>query len=67
MARTENVHPISIGEEMRDCPLCGYTDGFHNVFRPSSRQGMLDWLFVCPGCSECFDAGLKTPAPDTDG
>ena len=53
------VTKAEIGAEFRNCPACDYSDGFHNMFRPSDEDGVLDWYFICPSCSMAFDVGLK--------
>jgi hypothetical protein len=44
--------------EFRECPDCGYEDGFHSVFRPTGEADEMEWLLVCPGCSSTYDIGL---------
>jgi len=29
----EEIHRITIADEFKTCPLCGYKDGFHSAFR----------------------------------
>lgn len=56
------VSRISMKDEFKLCPSCGYEDGFHSMFK---RDGeLLKWLFVCPACHEIFDIGLTAPEPD---
>ncbi|MHC4644765.1 MAG: hypothetical protein ACYTBJ_04635 [Planctomycetota bacterium] len=52
------VIPVRMGDQFRDCPECGYTDGFHNMFRKTNDGGILKWRLICPQCSSIFDIGL---------
>jgi len=57
MAEQEReIDNIELGEQLRDCPACGYTDGFHNMFR--RQKDTIKWYLICPQCSSIFDAGL---------
>jgi hypothetical protein len=47
-----------MGRRFRNCPSCGYTDGFHNMFEKTDRSGSLKWYFICPQRSGIFDIGL---------
>lgn len=49
---------MRMAEEFRDCPVCGYADGFHNMFRKTDDKGSLKWYLICPQCSSIFDIGL---------
>jgi uncharacterized Zn finger protein len=57
----KEVREAEIGEEFRVCPECGYERGFHNMFRPSGNEGVLNWYFICPNCGTRFDVGLTVP------
>ena len=59
MGSEGEVRKAEIGQEFRACPECDYENGFHNMFRPTDREGVLDWLFICPSCGTRFDVGLK--------
>jgi transcription elongation factor Elf1 len=59
MARKQRkVITVEMGRQFRDCPACGYTDGFHNMFEKTEKPGLLKWYFICPQCSSTFDIGL---------
>jgi uncharacterized protein (UPF0212 family) len=49
---------VDMGRQFRECPACGYTDGFHNMFEKADKPGLLKWYFICPQCSSIFDIGL---------
>ena len=51
------IQKVDVDGEFRDCPACGYTDGFHNMFKKAG-DGELKWYFICPRCSSIFDIGL---------
>jgi len=50
------VKKITMEEEFRICPECGYKDGFHSMFR--REAGITKWFFICPSCHTVFDIGL---------
>ncbi|HUW20884.1 MAG TPA: hypothetical protein VMW16_16410 [Sedimentisphaerales bacterium] len=52
------IKKVRMAEEFRDCPVCGYADGFHNMFRKTDDKGSLKWYLICPQCSSIFDIGL---------
>ncbi|MFQ5354620.1 MAG: hypothetical protein ACE5DR_06700 [Thermodesulfobacteriota bacterium] len=54
------INKVDAGDEFKVCPLCGYRDGFHSMFRKDGEK--LRWLFICPSCHEVFDTGLDAPA-----
>jgi hypothetical protein len=49
---------VEIADEFRDCPVCGYTDGFHSMFRKATNGSRLERYLICPQCSSIFDIGL---------
>ena len=50
------VKRIEIAGEFKVCPVCGYKDGFHSMFR---REGeSTKWMFICPSCHSVFDPGF---------
>ena len=51
------IETVEMGQVFRDCPQCGYTDGFHNMFEKDDN-GKVRWYFICPQCSSIFDIGL---------
>ena len=53
---TEEIHAYTFDNEIRVCPLCGYTDGFHNMFKRDGAK--VRWLFICSSCHEIFDFGF---------
>ena len=48
---------ITMKDEFKICPACGYKDGFHSMFK--REDGILKWLFICPNCHQVFDIGQK--------
>lgn len=54
---TYTVHHIQLEEEFKNCPLCGYRDGFHSMLQKKGET--IHWLFICPACHEVFDVGQK--------
>jgi len=51
-----DVKNAAFDEEFKICPECGYTDGFHSMFR--KEAGTTKWLFICPSCHNVFDIGF---------
>lgn len=51
---------ITMENEFKICPSCGYKDGFHSMFK--KEENVTKWLFICPSCHDVFDIGhtLKT-------
>jgi len=49
------VHNVTIEDEFKVCPSCGYKDGFHSMLK--KEQDRLRWLFICPSCHDVFDVG----------
>ena len=46
---------VSIENEFKVCPSCGYKSGFHSMFR---REGeVTKYLYICPSCHNVFDIG----------
>ena len=52
----QEVHKIEMQSEFRVCPVCGYEDGFHAMFK--KQEGRIRWLLICPSCHKLFDIGL---------
>ncbi len=51
---------ITMENEFKICPSCGYKDGFHSMLK--KEENVTKWLFICPSCHDVFDIGhtLKT-------
>ena len=46
---------VSIENEFKVCPSCGYKSGFHSMFR---REGEVTKnLYICPSCHNVYDIG----------
>ena len=55
------IEDLSIGEQLRVCPGCGYLRGFHlSLGQTSSRKGY-KIIVVCPNCGARYDIGLQIP------
>lgn len=52
----EKVHKNEFVDEIRVCPMCGYKDGFHNMFKREGNR--VRWLLICSSCHKIFDFGL---------
>lgn len=50
-----NINLVDFHGEFKDCPLCGYRDGFHTMLL--QENDIKKWLFICPSCHEIFDIG----------
>ena len=53
------VKSIKMKDEFKDCPECGYKDGFHSMFKKDGST--TKWLFICPSCHSVFDIGFTVP------
>jgi transcription elongation factor Elf1 len=53
----DQVKKFSLKSEFRDCPTCGYKDGFHSMFKKEGK--IVRWLLICPACHDAFDIGLN--------
>ena len=51
------VKKITMKDEFKVCPSCGYKDGFHSMFK--QEEDGLAWLFICPACHDVFDIGYR--------
>ena len=51
------VKKVKMDTEFKDCPSCGYKDGFHSMFK--RQDDTIQWLFNCPSCSDVFDIGFS--------
>lgn len=49
------VQQVTVEDEFKVCPSCGYKDGFHSMLK--KEQDRFEWLFICPSCHEVFDVG----------
>ena len=49
------IMKVTLGDEFKICPACGYEDGFHSMFK--REKGILRWVFICPACHQVFDIG----------
>ena len=49
------IEQITIEEEFKICPACGYKDGFHSMLKKEHER--FKWLFICPSCHRVFDVG----------
>ena len=53
------VKKIEFDSEFRICPVCGYEDGFHSMFKVDGEN--VKWNFICPQCHTIFDIGFTVP------
>ncbi len=58
------VTVVTVEDEFRICPACGYEDGFHSMFKRDN--GGVKWLFICPACHNIFDIGQRLKEPFGD-
>ena len=49
------IEQVTVEDEFKICPVCGYADGFHSMLK--NEQDRLLWLFICPSCHGVFDIG----------
>ncbi len=48
-----DVQHISVNDEFKVCPGCGYEDGFHSMLK--KEEDRFKWLFICPACHAVYD------------
>jgi hypothetical protein len=51
------IQRVEMANEFKVCPVCGYKDGFHSMFK--KEDAITKWLFICPSCHEVFDIGFN--------
>jgi Zn finger protein HypA/HybF involved in hydrogenase expression len=51
----KTIYKVTVEQEFRICPECGYTDGFHTMLKKEAQA--VKWLFICPACHKIFDIG----------
>ncbi|MFW6162192.1 MAG: hypothetical protein ACODAJ_05440 [Planctomycetota bacterium] len=58
---------VGVPDQLRECPDCGYQNGFHLALKrlePSSGEHTLAVQLICPSCSSLFDIGLRMTLSD---
>ena len=50
------IKKIKFENEFKECPSCGYKDGFHSMFKKDAEA--IKWFFICPSCHMVFDIGF---------
>ena len=50
------VKKIEMGKEFKNCPTCGYRDGFHSMFKRIDKE--IQVFCICPSCHDVFDVNL---------
>ncbi len=58
MKVSEDIKKISLKEEFRICPECGYEFGFHNSFL-KNEAGKYQNILICPQCGARYDVGWE--------
>lgn len=52
---SESINKVTIEEEFRICPACGYERGFHISFLKESGGGAVRSILICPNCGTRFE------------
>ena len=53
---------IDVNAALKECPECGYQNGFHIALKrvePNGEKHKLAVQLICPSCSAVFDIGLR--------
>ncbi len=50
---------VQVNGKFRDCPRCGYQNGFHVALQRHGPGSEVAVTLVCPSCSAAFDLGLR--------
>jgi len=54
------LRKVACHRQLKRCPDCGYTDGFHVMFsRESEKSRKFRLYLICPMCSGVYDIGLR--------
>ena len=59
MSRTRK---LEVNNWLRECPECGYQNGFHVTFHRTAadaRGNDVSVRLICPSCSAVYEVGLK--------
>ncbi len=51
------VKKVKLGDEFKNCPTCGYRDGFHSMYK--RVNGDIQVFSICPSCHDIFDLKLS--------
>lgn len=54
---TYDVKKIKLDKEFKNCPTCGYRDGFHSMYKRMNDQ--IRVFSICPSCHDVFDVDLS--------
>ncbi|KKN70361.1 hypothetical protein LCGC14_0431610 [marine sediment metagenome] len=54
MSQAKTPKRLEIADELRACPECDYTNGFHVSF-VRRESGGVRIVLICPSCSARFD------------
>ena len=52
---SESIRKVTMEEEFRICPACGYERGFHVSFLKEDGGGPLRSVLICPNCGARFE------------
>ena len=56
---TTHVRKMDVQRQLKNCPACGYTEGFHVMLaRSDEKAKRFRLLLICPMCAVICDAGL---------
>jgi DNA-directed RNA polymerase subunit M/transcription elongation factor TFIIS len=58
-AATDEIIDIKPEGNIRKCPACSYTDGFHVSFQIRDRSKEGEVVLICPNCHQRFRMGWK--------
>ena len=51
------VKKVQFEDEFKNCPTCGYRDGFHSMYK--RLNGDVRIFSICPSCHDVFDLNLS--------
>ena len=52
---SESISKVTMEEEFRICPACGYERGFHVSFLKEDGRGDVRKILICPNCGARFE------------
>ncbi len=55
----DEITPIKPEGSIRQCPVCGYNDGFHVSFQMEGGKKEGEIILICPNCHQRFQMGWQ--------
>jgi len=59
------VKKVKLEDEFKNCPTCGYRDGFHSMYKRMNNN--IRVFSICPSCHDVFDLNLSLTIAEKKG